>query len=120
MIRIIAEIVSVFDLPETDLGYSRAAGIAVLLGREDVIPGYHKCLVCGALIPPQEFTNPFDGKPHVAYGDPVDRASRCQGEVPTRYQSRPDSAAAAVTVGLRFARSLVPTSCPETSVRTTP
>ena len=68
MIRIIAEIVSVFDLPEIDLGYSRAAGIAVLLGHDDVIPGYHKCSVCGALIPPQEFTNPFDGKPDVAYG----------------------------------------------------
>lgn len=68
MIRIIAEIVDVFELPETDLGYSRAASLAVLLGHEEIVAGYHECSICGALIPPQEFENPFDGKPDVAFG----------------------------------------------------
>ena len=66
--KVITEVVLVFELPCTDLGYARAAGLAVLLGREDILVGYHRCPVCGALIRPEEFTNPIDGKPDVAYG----------------------------------------------------
>jgi hypothetical protein len=67
---VVTEVMSVFELPETDLGHKRACGLAVLLGHE--LPygyGYRECPACGALIPPQEFENPFDGKPDVCYGD---------------------------------------------------
>lgn len=68
-IHVLYEIVTVFGFPMTDAGYTRAAGIAVLLGHTDIVAGYHKCPACGALIPPQEYTSPFDRKPDVCYGD---------------------------------------------------